>query len=289
MTKDEPRNTRGTGAPADSLSGMGRDATFVTIPPVLTGRSIVWMRRIGYVARGVVFLIIGSFALFAAGGLGADPHGARDSLELLFRQPLGGYFLWTLAAGLACFAGWRLLQAVFDLNGFGNGLYGWLRRSVLLGSGVFYVALAAAAIRITFRHRHVTEDQSTREWAAWALAQPLGRAAIGLVAAGFIAFAIGLAAKAIRAPYRHHLDGAPQKSVWTDALGSFGTLTRALVFLLIGGFLAVAAYDANSREALSLAGVLQAMQYQAHGGVLLGIAALGLLAFGLFEMIEAAE
>ena len=58
---------------------------------------------------------------------------------------------------------------------------------------------------------------------------------------------------------------------------------------MIGVFLGYAAYNSNSREAVSLAGVLRAMQHQSYGGdVLLGIAALGLLAFGLFEIIEAA-
>ena len=65
-------------------------------------------------------------------------------------------------------------------------------------------------------------------------------------------------------------------------------MTRAFVFLMIGVFLGVAAYNSNSFEAVSLAGVLRAMQNQAYGGVLLGIAALGLLAFGFFEIIEAA-
>jgi hypothetical protein len=71
-------------------------------------------------------------------------------------------------------------------------------------------------------------------------------------------------------------------------LGLYGILTRSFVFLLLGIFLAIAAYDSDSREAVSLAGVLRAMQQQAHGGVLLGIAAIGLLAFGFFEIIEAA-
>ena len=59
-----------------------------------TGRRVIaWMVRIGYAARGIVFLIIGSFALLAAGGFGADAQGTRDALELLFQQPFGGYFL----------------------------------------------------------------------------------------------------------------------------------------------------------------------------------------------------
>ena len=70
--------------------------------------SLPWMMRAGYVARGVVFLVIGSFALLAAGGLGEHPQGTRDALEQLFHKPFGGYFLWALAIGLLCFAGLAL-------------------------------------------------------------------------------------------------------------------------------------------------------------------------------------
>jgi len=196
--------------------------------------------------------------------------------------------LWTLAAGLCCFAGWRVLQSIFDVDRHGSSLLRLLRRSVLAGSGLFYIALAGATVRITFQRRRVTEDQSAREWTEWAMAQPLGRALIALVAAGFASVAIGLAVKAIREPYLHQIKSPQTTRVWADILGSFGTLTRAVVFLLIGCFLAVATYDSNSPEAVSLAGVLRAIQGQSYGGVLLGIAALGLLAFGFFEIVEVA-
>jgi large-conductance mechanosensitive channel len=120
------------------------------------------------------------------------------------------------------------------------------------------------------------------------MAQPLGRAVVALVAAGFIGIAIGLAVKAYRAPFHHRLDIGRKFRIWAVLAGSFGTLTRAVVFLLIGGFLGLAAYDSNSREAAGLAGVLRAMQHQTFGGVLLAVAAFGLLAFGVFEIVEAA-
>lgn len=246
------------------------------------------MMRFGYVARGVVFLIIGGFALSAAGGFGARPQGARDALELVFQKPLGGYLLWSIALGLVCFAGWRLFQAIFDADRHGNSLYGLMRRSVLACSGLFYIALAAATARTTLEERQMSEDQSAREWARWLMAQPPGRGLIALIAVGFAAIAIGLAVQALRAPYRHRLAATQDQRVMAVTLGSYGILTRALVFFLFGGFLASAAYDSNSWEAVSLAGVLRAIQQQAYGGVLVAIAALGLLAFGFFQIIEAA-
>jgi hypothetical protein len=257
-------------------------------PEHLASRPLVWMVRIGYASRGIVFLIVGSFALLASSGLGAHPQGVRDALELAFREPLGGYFLWLLAAGLACFAGWRLLQSVFDADRHGGDLYGLTRRGILGGSGLFYLALAAATARITVEERRVSEDQSAREWTAWVLALPLGRGLIALIAAGFAAVALGLAVKAFQAPYRDHLDATEQQRAMAVILGSFGILTRAFVFLVFGISLGIAAYDSNSRQTLGLAGVFRTLEQQAYGGLLLGIAALGLLAFGFFEIIEAA-
>jgi hypothetical protein len=256
-------------------------------PKHLARGPLVWMARIGYVARGIVFLLIGTFAILAAVGLGERPKGTRDALEFAFQRPLGGYFLWTLAAGLVCFAGWRLLQSMFDVDRHGSDSYGLMRRAALGGSALLYLALAAATASITFEDRRVSEDQSAREWTAWVMAEPLGRFLIALIAVGFLAVAIGLALKVFRATYRDVLDATEAQRTMAVTLGSFGIMTRAFIFLVFGCFPAFAAYDGNSRKVGGLASILRSMQHHAYGGVLLGIASIGLLAFGFFEIIEA--
>jgi hypothetical protein len=249
-------------------------------------KPIVWMARVGYAARGLVFLIVGAFALLAASGA-ARPQGMSDAMQTLFERPFGGFLLWTVAAGLACFACWRFLQSFLDADRHGRSLNGLMRRGSYAVGGLFYLALAAAIARMAFGTRGLNEDQSARDWTELLMAQPLGRALIALLAAVLVGIAIGLTVKVLLAPYRRGLDAHLTTRAWADALGAFGFLTRAFVFLMLGCFLGFAAYDSNSREAIGLTGVLRTVQQQSYGGLLLGIAGLGFLAFGCFEIIKA--
>jgi hypothetical protein len=68
-------------------------------------RLLAWMARVGYAARGIVFLIVGGFALLAALGTGMHPRGIRGALQVLLGNAASGMLLWIVAAGLVCFSG----------------------------------------------------------------------------------------------------------------------------------------------------------------------------------------
>ena len=250
-------------------------------------RALIWVARIGYIARGTVFLIIGVFALLAAVGARARPAGMGHALQWLFERPFGGLLLWTVALGLACFAGWRMMQGVFDAERRGNTVAGLLARGVLTCNAAFYLVLAATTGDIAFEVAKIKEDKSARDWTAWLLAKPLGQVAVGLIALGFVVTAISLVVTVVRNPRPRRIDSHKMPVAWAAALGMFGVTTRAAVFLIIGAFLGFAAYDANSSDVVGIPGALHDLQQQPYGSVLLAVAALGLIAFAAFEFIEA--
>src|SRR5437763_11297707 len=87
-----------------------------------------WVARVGYAARGVVFLIVGFFAGLAALGSGRS-ISSTDALKTLLAGPLGTLLLGIVAAGLFCFAVWRVLQSVFDADHLGADRKGLMRRT----------------------------------------------------------------------------------------------------------------------------------------------------------------
>ena len=67
----------------------------------------ILVARIGYVAGGTVYAIIGAFAILAAIGAGARIVGSKGALTALVSEPAGRLLLALVAAGLACFGIWR--------------------------------------------------------------------------------------------------------------------------------------------------------------------------------------
>ena len=82
--------------------------------------------RAGYAARGVVYLIIGYFALLAAVNWG-KVSGTREALETILGQPHGVALLGLAIAGLLGHAGWRLAQSLLDADHHGADLKGLAR------------------------------------------------------------------------------------------------------------------------------------------------------------------
>ena len=246
------------------------------------------MARLGYIARGVVYLIIGGLAVTAAFGTGGQTTDSKGALLTLLNQPFGAILLGLVGIGLACYAVWRFIQAIADIDHHGSDAKGLAVRGGLLTGAITHVLLAVFAISLAIGWGYSSGGgDGPQDWTAWLLNKPFGQWLVGIV--GVIIIGVGIAhfVKALQEKYKQYLAMGADKMRWASPISKFGLSARGVVFCIIGGFLIVAAYQAQPEEARGLGGALQALQEQPYGPWLLGVVALGLVAFGVYSFIEA--
>jgi hypothetical protein len=262
----------------------------MTARPASTRRT--WIERIarfGFAARGLVYILVGVLAAGAAAGLGGrttDTHGAMGAVGA---QPFGTAFLLVLGLGLASYALWRFIQALFDLEDKGDGLKGLAVRASYAGSGLVHAGLAftAASLAIGLR-RH--QSDPVRTWAGRLLAAPYGQWVVGAAGLAVIGVAGYQFYKAYSAKFEDKLRTAKMSARaqrWARRIGRAGLTARGITFAVIGWFLVRAALEVDPGEARGLAGALRTLARQDHGPWLLGVVALGLAAYGLLSLVDA--
>lgn len=249
------------------------------------------LARLGFAARGVVYALVGWFAVDAAirGGRPGDNQGAIASLA---DEPLGGVMLAVIAAGLLGYAIWRLLEAVFDPERLSQSAKGAARRAGYAVSGIAHLILAWSALRLAMgtggdAGGRAPGDATARDWTALLLEQPAGRVLVMAVAACILAAAVEQALKAWRGSFVDELGGGAALPEWVRSAGRLGYGARAVVFTLIAFFFAAAALHGNAGEAGGIGQALSMLQGQPGGKLLLGVVGLGLAAFGFYGFVEA--
>jgi len=252
---------------------------------------IVPLARFGYAAKGVVYIIIGGLAALAAFTGGGRTTDSRGAFEEILSQSYGKLLLGAVAVGMAAYAVWRFVQAVKDTENKGSSAKGIARRIGYAAIGVIHVGLAYSAAQLIFGSGGGSRgDAASKEWTATLLAQPFGQWLVGAVGLGFIAFALSQLYKAYTTKFREKLmtnEMDEKTQTFATRTGQAGLSARGVVFGIIGVFLIQAALQSNASKARGLSGALRALEQQSYGQWVLGIVALGLIAYGFYMLVTA--
>lgn len=264
-------------------------------PKLSSRRPAKWIgivARVGYTAKGIVYVLIGVLAFQAALNWGGEVTDSTGALDNVAAKPMGKILLFFIALGLVSYVFWRLVQAIYnpDNNGKDSIFKTLSKRFSSLFSGFVYGTLAFSAFEIVFSGSSGDSESSSEEQTAIALSQPFGRWLVGAVGVGIIAFAFYCFHKAIKGKFRHDLnfgDASPTTKKWLIRIASFGISTKGVVLTIIGYFLIQAARLYDSDQTKNSEDVLEMIQRQAYGAWLIGAMATGLIAYGFYYMLQA--
>lgn len=249
-------------------------------------RGIVWLARSGYAARGLVYLIIGYFALLAARGSG-ETLGTEGAIKKLLGQPFGESLLWILLVGLLAYAAWRLAQAIKDPEEHGSDAKGLLIRAALVGSAVAYVLLALFTLGLLGATSGDSGGGSNGDFLSGMLGWQYAKYLVYLVA--LIPLIVGIAHiyKGWKAKFEKYFNASADVMRWVTPISRVGLIARGIAFLIVAGMLfsGGARYDATNPPGIEQA--LDALLTLPFGTFWLALVGLGLMAFAIYSFAEA--
>ena len=243
-----------------------------------------FVARTGLVAKGISFGLVGALALKLALGDGGQATSRQGALQQLAHEPFGKLLLILLACGFAAYALWRFIQAWVEDK--------WGKRAGYAGRGLIYAGLTYSTIKIiTGSGGGQSQDAKAHKSTAMVLSWPAGREIVGAAGLCLIGAACwnlyrGLSRK-FEDKWRTSRLG-PGVRRWGGRVGVLGHIARFVVFGLIGVFVGKAALDYKPKDAIGLDGALQKLAHASYGPWLLGLTAAGLIAYGLYCLVDAA-
>lgn len=248
---------------------------------------IGWLGRAGFAAQGTCFVIIAVLALelvFENRGRLTDPRGA---FVLLAEGGWTRILLVLLAVGFGGYSIWRFAQAVFDRGGMGSSPGGLGRRAIQFGQGVLYALLSFAAIRVVAGAR---AQGSAKRAASGILGWPGGAELVGAIGVALAIVAVvnvywGVSGRFMESLGRYER-GAPVETL-LKVVGTVGFCALGFVLGVISWFLLKAAVDFDAGRVVSLGGALARLARADYGHWLLGAVVTGLLAYGIFGLLQA--
>ncbi len=246
------------------------------------------LARAGFVARGVIYGVIGILAVKLAIGAGGKTTNQSGALKTIAQQPFGEVLLILVAIGLAGYSFWRLTRAFLG-HGPEDTDSGF-ERLAALSSGVAYALICAIAVEILLGSGGSSGSGSPKHPTAGVLGWPAGTWIVGL--AGVLLCGVA-AYQGYRGISNDFLDDSKTEEMspgvrkWITWIGTFGLLARMVVFGLVGIFVIKAAVDYDPNKAVGLDGALAKLVNHSYGSYLLGIVAVGLVAFAVYSLSDA--
>ena len=240
--------------------------------------------RLGMAAKGAVYSLIGVLTALAAFGQGGQQTGGKGALQYLAQQSYGQILLVILGLGLLGYVFWRMYQVFANPKGFDDDAKGYGKRVAFFISGLIYAGFSFYAFKLAF---------GSSSGSSGGMMGSLMSGSNGDTIA--IIVGIGMAIKAIYDLYRAYsnkfreeveeagMDRKAQKTLINA--GKVGHTARGAVI----GLMAYLTLRSGLSSGNKISTTTDAFSYiqNEFGSVVLGIVAIGFVAYGVYMFIKA--
>ena len=249
--------------------------------------------RAGYVANGLIHVVIGVLAwniAFGGSGENADQTGA---IRALSDQPFGIILIWFCMLGAFMLGMWHLFGGIFAFMGRTTGRSDATDRvkEGIQGVGKAVVFLAIASTCFTFAFGGSKDSgEETKSVTATLMSNPAGAVLLYAVGAGLMIAGGYYVYKAVTKKFKEDLEGTGRKEI-SQAItvtGVIGHAAKGLVLAAVGLLFIMATAKNNPEESTGLDGALKGMLDQPFGQPLLMAVGAGLVLFGIYLFMRAA-
>lgn len=243
--------------------------------------------RLGLVAYGLVYLLIGWLAVQLALGDGGQEASPSGALHELSQQPFGRVLVWAVALGMLLLVVWRLLEAAFG-HREDQGSTRLRKRLASLGKACVYAALGVTAVRVAVGSEGSQgSSQSSRGATAKLMDLPGGQWIVVAVGLGVIGYGVSVAWSGWQEKFAENLQTEGKLGNSGAAyllLGQVGHMAKGFVFAAVGVLICYAGFTHQPEESGGLDQALQKVLEQPFGPYLLTAVGVGLACYGLFAL-----
>ena len=238
--------------------------------------------RFGVATKGLVYFLIGGLTALGAFGLGGEKSGSSNALDFISQQIFGKILLIITAIGLIGYMFWRWYQVFADPKGIGTDFKAIVKRVSYFISGAFYGFLAFSAVK------QIIDSSSGGGKSSFLMKLLDYKIVVIIIGLALLGKSIYEFYQAYSGKFREEVDeaglGHKAKKGVINA-GKIGFTARGIVVGIMSFLMFRAAFSASG-EKVDKTQAFDFLQNE-FGSLVMGIIAVGLIAYGVFMFIKA--
>ena len=254
--------------------------------------------RLGWVAKGVVYVIVGVLAVpiaFSGGKADEGEASQQGAIAEIADTSAGTFLLLVVAVGLGLYALWRLVTALLPGDNDAETL---AHRAGYLISAAIYGVLAWTALSWVVSDAGTSgssgqqsgDERFLESVSRTLLESTAGRWLLGIGALVGVGVGVYFAIKAAKGSFMDELDlsgASDEERALLERTGQAGWIGRSMMVILLSVFVLNAAWTANPAESEGLDGSLRRIAGDWWGVVMVLATGVGLVLYGIYAVVSA--